>query len=499
MTGATPTISVGSSNNLATPGFIYENITSANNLLVEGLNTAAERIAINFNGVNSFAGGMTIDSPNTDANWDSTNSNSQSNGNAFNSGTIRVNFNGTGIGSGGLGSAGTGAGAGTISVEANGAIISNVGSAPLLNQTITNPIVLNPLNITPAGSGHGGLFITAVASTKPSTGTNTFNFAGNISGNGSILLGNDLVNGSGGAGETIFSGTNSYTGKTIVNLSSNGIFQLGSAGALPATTTLQFGYSTEGSVAIGNGLTNGVGAMDMNGFNQSIAALTSYLDPSAVINGVTNTNASTLATLTITGSTNDVYTGGIGITNSPLILGTSTNNVAITRTGSGSTTLGSPFNAAASTYTGATTISGTASLIAGSSTAFSPNSNFNITSTSATAALDLAGFNNTVGSLAGSSAAIVSTSVPNVVNAGGDSDHLDDRRRQFVGRHVLRRDQGWRGRSAERHQDGNRHANPCRARTPLPVPPQSTAAHFNWPATASMPSWRTPPWRTPAT
>ena len=86
MTGATPTISVGSSNNLATPGFIYENITSANNLLVENETTLGERIAVNFNGVNSFAGGITIDSPNTDANWDSTGgtagaSNNQSNGN----------------------------------------------------------------------------------------------------------------------------------------------------------------------------------------------------------------------------------------------------------------------------------------------------------------------------------------------------------------------------------------------------------------------------------
>ena len=101
--------------------------------------------------------------------------------------------------------------------------------------------------------------------------------------------------------------------------------------------------------ALGNGLTNGVGAVDLKRLQPDHhLAYSLILDPSAVINGITNTNSSThVATLTITGSTNAtrIHRFGIGDEADQLaasFLGTSTNNVAITRTGSGTTTPGEP-------------------------------------------------------------------------------------------------------------------------------------------------------------
>ena len=66
-----------------------------------------------------------------------------------------------------------------------------------------------------------------------------------------------------------------------------------------------------------------------------------------------------------------------------------------------------------STYTGATTV-GVGTLLAGSTTAFSANSDFTVTGI-----LDLGGFANSIGSLAGSGT-VTDTGAAATLTAGGD-------------------------------------------------------------------------------
>ena len=77
----------------------------------------------------------------------------------------------------------------------------------------------------------------------------------------------------------------------------------------------------------------------------------------------------------------------------------------MTRTGTGSTTLGASPNGTnngnRSDYVGDTKVEQTASLIAGAATAFSPNSNFIVNDDGGNAVLDLNGYNDTINSLAG--------------------------------------------------------------------------------------------------
>jgi fibronectin-binding autotransporter adhesin len=333
---------------------------------------------------NSFVGGIAVESAS------SLNFNSQS---LTATGTTRLNFNTAGAN-------GSGAGAGPIYVYANGAIVTDQGSQPAFTLNMSNNVILNAGNITPAQ----GIFVTAIGGTKATSGNTIINYSGQISGNGSLLIGNDLSPGSGGAGVTIFSGVpKTYTGETIVNSSVTGILQMGATNVLPSTTTLMFG-----NAAPGQDLINSIGALDLNGYSQTITSLQSNIDPASTINGITNSSG-TMATLTITGSTIDTFIGALGVTSQSLLLGTSNNNEALTRTGSGTTILGSAKNGTSSTYAGNTNVLGTSTLQAGSFTAFSPNSNYSVEAT-----LDLAGYNNAINSLASTTTnGIVTSSQPN--------------------------------------------------------------------------------------
>ena len=302
------------------------------------------------NASDSFTGGLLLTAPNQTA---------QTNGWVSNlsttTDTFRLDFNVTGAN-------GTGSTAGPIDVAANGVLITNAGSLPAFTLNMSNNIVLNYGNLTGAALGMdatgtvAGTFQTAIGGTKSNSGNTTIIYSGQITdpfaqgtgaGVGSVVITNSLGPGSGGAGITEFSGVQkTYSGQTIMNGSSTAIFQMGLTNVLPTNTTLIFGNSipvvgvTNGDYASGQGAqTNGVGAMDLHGFSQTIASLQSALDPTAVINGITNTT-STMATLTITGSTVDYYYGAIGITSQSLSLGTSNNNEALTRTGTGTTVLG---------------------------------------------------------------------------------------------------------------------------------------------------------------
>lgn len=402
-TGANPTINTGESANSS-----YKDISQIASTVVvspsagplvfmnnDGLGTQSA-LSFGINGVavnNSFPNGIMVESA-ASLSFNSTSSTA--------TGTTRLNFNAPGANGSNVSG-----GAGPIYVVANGAIITNQGSQPSFTLQMPNNLYLNYDNITPAQ----GIFVTAIGCTKPNSGTVTeIDYSGQISGNGSILIGNDVAPGSGGAGVTEFSGAQkTYTGETIINTSQNGIFKMGATDVLPSGTTVVFGYSN--TITTGNQ----IGAMDLNGFSQTIASLQSNIDATAgsngnVINGITNTS-STMATLTITGSSVDTYVGGIGTSAQPLNLGTSNNNEALTRTGSGTTILSNSANPTPVTYIGDTNVDGTSTLEAGFTSGFSPNSNFIVE-----ANLNLNGWNNTINSLSSvGSAGIVTTSQANQV------------------------------------------------------------------------------------
>ena len=304
---------------------------------------------------------------------------------------------------------------------ANGAIISNEGSLNAFTLTVPNNLILNAGSLTPTN----GDFVTAIGGTKPTNGSTTVIYTGVIgdplglgtgTGVGDVLIGNDLVEGSGGAGLTEFSNVMQYSGKTIVNSSQKGVLQLTVANALPSGTTVVFGHSSPHDLAP---LANTIGAIDLNGFSQTITSLQSDVSPSSVVAGISNSSTSaTTPILTISGSTVNWYTGGIGVVpagsgfGSGLNVPASNNNLGLTRAGSGTTYLGAtnsssnaPVNP--SKYAGPTIVgdpanasnnNATCTLAAASTQSFSPNSNYTVYGT-----LDLGNYNNTINSLASAS------------------------------------------------------------------------------------------------
>ena len=184
----------------------------------------------------------------------------------------------------------------------------------------------------------------------------------------------------------------------------------------PSGTTVVFGHSSPHDLAP---LANTIGAIDLNGFSQTITSLQSDVSPSSVVAGISNSSTSaTTPILTISGSTVDWYTGGIGVVpagsgfGSGLNVPASNNNLGLTRAGSGTTYLGAtnsssnaPVNP--SKYAGPTIVgdpanasnnNATCTLAAASTQSFSPNSNYTVYGT-----LDLGNYNNTINSLASAS------------------------------------------------------------------------------------------------
>ena len=408
MTGPTPLITFGAPSGPKSGGaFIYDNITAANQIEVRALTSLAVTPVINFVGTsNSFGGGLklTTNLPQNGAgSWSTTTKTSA---------VARYNFN-TPTAGGGSGAASE------IDVASNGLIITDTGGAPSTTINIANDIHLNSAGIVP----DAGLFITAIGATKAASGLTTVNYSGRMYGDGSVLIGNDLSRPSGGAGMTIFSGTpKTFTGKVVYNGTYNtstnaiAVLQMGARNVLPTgpTFALQFGFS-DGEAA-GSEENKTLGSVDLNGYSQTIASLTSSIQLATGINGITTSyggpttaTQDAIPTLTINGSSTDWYTGGLGsaLNSGPQYpaLPVSYNKVALTRTGTGSTTLGASPNGTnngnRSDYIGDTKVEQTASLIAGASTAFSPNSNYIVNDDGGSAVLDLNGYNDTINSLAG--------------------------------------------------------------------------------------------------
>ncbi len=444
LTGATPTINFGGTGLQASPSFyIYDNISAASGPLTINANsnifssgsppvqtTSVPVLNFGFNAdygtnfltqdnstVNSFPQGMIITSNLAPTTWDST---------VGYDAIARINFNSPKA-------TGTGAGAGTIDVQADGIVLTNVGGADAASFTWANNIVLNSSNITPVNAANGGMFLTALGATKAGQNSKTTSYqtaqafnritvSGVISGNGGIVIGNALTRASGGAGWTVWANQMTYNGKTIYNgtyntsTSSINLFQLAAENALPSNNILQYGFSDNESIAAGTMQTKPLGSVDLDGYDESIASLVSSCDPSTAINGITNSwaggatsgrpNATPI--LSISGSTADWFTGGLGsaVNSGPQYpnLPSSTANLGLTRSGTGSTTLGASNSAGLtygnrSNYTGPTLVTGSAALIAGASDAFSPNSDFTVNGTSGVAKLDLNGFSDTINSL----------------------------------------------------------------------------------------------------
>jgi fibronectin-binding autotransporter adhesin len=103
---------------------------------------------------------------------------------------------------------------------------------------------------------------------------------------------------SGGGGLVLLNRQNSYGGHTTINNGSSGIIRLGIDNALPVTTELRFGNDDQN-----------VGWLDLNGFDQEIAALETRNDPGFTVEGLQNSNLMQTSNFTVNQSADTVFTG----------------------------------------------------------------------------------------------------------------------------------------------------------------------------------------------
>ena len=277
-------------------------------------------------------------------------------------------------------------------------------------------------------------------------GLRTLTYGGIIDGPGALTKAGQLT----GSGILILSGVNSYLGATTV---SAGTLRLGAAGVIPDASALTVGSNSNFDLA---GFSETVGSLAGAGTVTSSAAGTPTFtagddNTSTTFSGtIQNGSATSVAltkngtgTLTLTGA--NTYTGETSISAGTLSIGAGsttgaisnssnvTNNAALivnrsntysyagvisgtgslTKQGAGTFTI-----SGANTYTGATTISvGTLQL----STASERISNSSALTVAGGATFDLAGFSETVGSLAGAGTVSSSAAGTPTLTAGGDN------------------------------------------------------------------------------
>ena len=193
------------------------------------------------------------------------------------------------------------------------------------------------------------LALTAKGGTLATVAAGVTDFQGNITGTGGLTIG-DAVN----TGIVGLAGANTYLGGTTI----------GSGATLKAMSTRALSPTSAFIVT---------GTLDVAGHNNEVGSLSGT-------GTVTNGN-SVKAVLTVGDNTSTDFSG---------VLHDGTHSLALTKVGTGTLTL-----SGINTYSGNTTAS-EGTLQAGSATAFSSNSAFTVNSI-----LNLHGFSNTVGSLAG--------------------------------------------------------------------------------------------------
>jgi autotransporter-associated beta strand protein len=135
-------------------------------------------------------------------------------------------------------------------------------------------------------------------------------------------------------GVVLLSGTNSYGGNTLVNV---GVLQLGNASALPGTTTVELGIGAGGSCTF-----------DLAGYSPVISGLANL--PSQTYYGWVTNSSPTAATLTVSNNLPNTYSGNIA------------GNLALTKLGSNTLTLGGTNTYTGPTLVGAGTLTGTGSI-----------------------------------------------------------------------------------------------------------------------------------------
>jgi autotransporter-associated beta strand protein len=183
-----------------------------------------------------------------------------------------------------------------------------------------------------------------------SIGVTTGTYAGQLTVDGTISGASSLTfTGPGtGRGVILLNAASTYTGDTTINDGALGVVRIGVNNALPATTQLTFGS--------GSGTP---GALDLNGFSQTIAGLS--VGSTFAPTGITNTGISA-GTLTIDQAFDSFYNGAIGTPSAANLYGVGTNlvprgadlnNINLVKEGAGALELTSNL-----TYSGSTQVNG---------------------------------------------------------------------------------------------------------------------------------------------
>ena len=201
-----------------------------------------------------------------------------------------------------------------------------------------------------------------------------------------------------GAGTLTLSGASTYTGGTFVK---NGTLALGGG-----NDRLFAG----GSLTLGDGVTDDSGVLKLDGNSQTLTGL--LVAGNGTTNSVINGNV-LAATLTLNIAGTNAFTGILGGG------GTDDNNFGLTKNGAGTLTL-----SGTNTYTGATTVNGGVlqAGAAGGGSVFGVNSQVTLAD-AAGVTLDLNGFSQTIGSLAGggTTGGAVSLGAATLTMGGGDA------------------------------------------------------------------------------
>jgi fibronectin-binding autotransporter adhesin len=322
------------------------------------------------------------------------------------------------------------------------------GTLTVGNSGVNTTVDLNGQNLANvlATNGNGGIFLNSstVTTSTVSTGFNaagassygisdfTITGAGNIVWTGAInrTLYTGNVNKT-GSGTVTFSGTSVIAGEGLVL--SGGVVIMSktatsfstvtiSSGTLKMDPNNQVSSANAWAGAFANSVTMTGGVWDLNdtgtnGVNNRVKYVTGTAG--------TITNSGTAASLLVE-SARDGYNWGFG---GNLLDGTNGGTVALSIVNSGYLGSGLIFQLSGSnSYSGATSITDN-TLQAGSTTAFSKNSAYTLTNS--VAKLDLNGYDNSIGSLAGTSGTvylgsgnITYTSGTNSLVAGGASGNL---------------------------------------------------------------------------
>ena len=261
-------------------------------------------------------------------------------------------------------------------------------------------------SLASAGAGAATSMVTLGSATLTAGGDNSSTlFSGVISGNGGGLTKT-------GTGTLTLTGTNTYSGTTTI---SAGTLQVGNGGS-------------SGSLGTGNVVDNGTLAFNLTGSNTLANAISGSgnLVQSAGTLFLTGSNAYTGTTTIDSGATlsvgNSSLSGSLGIgavTNNGALAFSRSNPLTVSNdiSGTGSVTQA---GGSITTLTGTNTYSGATSvnngtLRAGATNSFSSNSAFNV---AASTTLDVNGFNQTIGSLAGAGSVILGSAT---LTAGGDN------------------------------------------------------------------------------